>query len=109
MRVGNREIISSGSVVTQQGDESIELSYQDLKFELHFATDGGEMRANIKGAGKSAAITFFNFDNALGTAWEAKLGTLTGGRTLHFACFIHVIGKKGAQNRLVSYTLSAES
>jgi hypothetical protein len=106
MRVGNREIGLTGSVVAN-GNDPVEVEYANLRFKLVF--EAGEKAAvKADGAGEMLTITLTSFDNALGVAWSAQVGKVAG-KNLFLAVFIHTVGTPGQPTfRLVNYTFTLE-
>lgn len=108
MRVGAREIVGSGSVVTQAGDDSVEIEYANLRFRLVFKSVEG---ANPEVVGTNdagfAIFTFTNVENSLGMHWSAVVAA-TDEKTLHLAAYIFTLGDVGKRSRLISYTFSEE-
>jgi hypothetical protein len=73
MRVGNREILSSGSIVTQYGDDSVEIDLAGLCFKLVFKSGEGKPSVAGEGDEKLLTLSFTNFDNPLGIAWSSEI------------------------------------
>jgi hypothetical protein len=107
VRVEGREITKSGTIVTQGGDNRIEIDYQDLQFVLIFANDGDELAVRAEGDGKVLTLRLEGFNNPLGSAWSAEVGTTSNGKLI-LSLFTHSIGEGPSIIRLVNFTISTE-
>jgi hypothetical protein len=73
MRVGGREVIESGSVITHKGDDTVELSHGQLSIKLIFNAAGeGEPKMRAEGEGQVPTLYLTNWDNPLGLAWYSQ-------------------------------------
>jgi hypothetical protein len=106
MRVGDREIVGSGTIVTLYGDDSVEIEHSDLSFKLIFESGDGEAEVKGEGQGKLLTLHFKNFDNVLGIAWSSEVGTIQN-KKLFLALYVHTLGEGDKKNRLVNFTFSA--
>lgn len=105
MRVNGREIVETGVIVTQTGDETVEISYKDLKFTLVFIDDRQKLRVVGDGEGKNLTLQLGGFDNPLGSAWSAEVGT-TNSKKLILSLYTHAIGEGSSIVRLINFTFS---
>jgi hypothetical protein len=109
MKSGNREIVGSGSIVTHNGDDQVQLDQSGLTFNLIFEQgDGGQPTSTGSGDGSKADLVFKNFENSLGITWYSEVGTVTG-RKLFLSLFIQSLGEKPNFSRLISFTFSLEA
>jgi hypothetical protein len=108
MRAGAREIVGSGSIVTQMGDDLVELEYANLKFKLVFeSVEGGKPQVVGKDDGGIITFTLTNTDNSLGTQWSSVVAA-TGEKALHLALYVFTLGESTKKVRLINYTFSEE-
>jgi hypothetical protein len=106
MRVGGREVVGSGSLITHEGDSNAELQHGSLSFQLTFATQpGGQPLVEGTAVGKSLKLTLMNFDNPLGTGWSSEVGTV-GGKKLFLALYVSTIGDPEKRQRSIMYTFT---
>ena len=105
MKSGNRDILSSGSIVTHNGDSKVELELQNLIFVLLFEHGDGEAQVTGEADGLRLNLTFKNCDNALGISWSSEVG-LIAERKLFLSVYIQTLGDKPNQSRLIAYTFS---
>jgi hypothetical protein len=107
MRVGDREVLSSGTIVTHYGDDNVEIGHADLRFKLIFERgEGGPAQVKGDGGGKFLTLRLINFDNLFGTAWFGEVGTAHD-KKLFLAIFVHTLGEGDKLNRLINFTFSA--
>lgn len=106
MRVGAREIVNSGTVVTQYGDDTIEIEIADLRFKFVFSGREGDPKVEAEGAGNLLTLHFTNFNNSLGIAWSSEVGTLAG-KKLFLAIYMLTLGEGDNLKRAVNFTFSA--
>lgn len=107
VKVGTREVVASGSVVTKVSEHVI-ITLGSITYRVEFhSTDDKALTASAKIASPNTlAIQLNNFDNPLGTSYSAAVGELNGKR-LELDLFVFAIGEPNKQ-RLVNYTFSYE-
>jgi len=106
VKIGDREVVASGSLALADPDQPIEIHLADLEFELKFDTDSAKT-AHIRAdtvSGKALRLNLFNFSSPLGTFVDAPVGTINN-KTLTLSVAVHQIGKGP---KLVTYTFSLE-
>jgi hypothetical protein len=116
MRVGKRQVVSSGSIITHEGDDSVEIEYANLQFKFVFVSGviAGASEPSIMGSSIGLAYTFTltNFNNPLGTSWNALVASTPSafGKTknLYLALHVQAVGQGERLSRLINYTLSEE-
>jgi len=118
MRVGGRQVVLNGSVITLEGDREVEIEYANLRFKLNFVSSPGAAptasEPSITGAavGPQYTFTLTNFSNPLGTSWNAVVATTptSSGKTkkLYLAIHVHAVGQGERVSRLINYTFSEE-
>jgi hypothetical protein len=107
VKAGDREILLTGSLVAQEGDETLDIEFEDLSFHITFEKVAGSPVGSVmKTEGKTLIICLQNFDNVLGSAWFSDVGT-TRGKRLFLALYISIVGEKNPI-RFVSYTFSTK-
>jgi len=89
MRVGNREVVGSGSLVTHEDDETLEISYSNLNVKIIFETkEEGTPKADVEADGNFLTLTLSNFDSSLGSTFNSQIGTIPGPpKRLYFSQF----------------------
>jgi hypothetical protein len=104
MRVGGRDIVVSGVIVTQHGDDSVEITVSDLVFKLEFR-EGALPVITATADGKVLTISLTGFDNPLGQGWHSHVGTYNN-RELFLAIYVATLGEASKTVRNISYTFS---
>jgi hypothetical protein len=108
MRVGSRDIVGSGSIVTQAGDDTVELEHANLRFKFVFeSVDGAQPSVLGTDQANVLTFTFTNIESSLGMQWSAVVAA-TGEKALHLAVYIFTIGEPKKKIRLINYTFSEE-
>jgi hypothetical protein len=109
MKVGGREVVQSGCVVTQRGDKQLELLIENLEFRLVFE-QREPPKADIKGEidGTRLVLTLFNFGGPFMTTWSGVVGTLFAKR-LHLALAVNATADDQGTTYSVNYTFSTEA
>lgn len=108
MRAGSREVVGTGTIVTLQGDDSVEIEYANLHYKLSFLSDAsGQSKVTGAGTGPSLTLELINFDNPQGLWWSAQVGAVSG-KALFLALNVITFGETGKQWRKVNYTFSLE-
>lgn len=105
MKIGNREVLGCGSIVTNNGDDRLEIEQSGLIFILIFESGEGEPKISGAGDGAKLTLTFTNFDNPLGLSWSGEVGKVSETK-LFLALYVATLGEKPSQSRLVSFTFS---
>lgn len=108
-KIAGRDVIASGSLVLPSGDETalFKFSGVELKFIFEATEDKkllivGEIE-NPKNP-TTLLLRLKNFNEALGAAYSATMGSLDN-RRLNVAVFVHAVGGPNF-SRLLSYTFS---
>ncbi|WP_027556254.1 DUF6864 domain-containing function [Bradyrhizobium sp. Cp5.3] len=110
VKVGDREVVGSGAIVTHPGDKFIEFSYENLNYRIVFDTKPPE-------ANKGPSIDFeivddwleirlTNFDNSLGSSWSGEVGNIGPDQKLDLSFSLHTIGYGDNLSRTVSFTFT---
>jgi hypothetical protein len=110
MKVGNRDIVGNGTVVTQAGDAVVELTYSNLTYILVFETNtqsADAARIETKLGDRSLEIKLYNFDNSLGVGWFGHVGKIAT-KKLYLSLIIHALGEGAGITRSIGYTFSTE-
>lgn len=111
MRVGNRTVVGGGSIVTQQGDDTVELNYGVLALKLVFEKADGDPSVVTGITGQLLSLRLLNFDNPFGITWASQVGlSPDGARKLHLAIHVQTIGAADSSKvtRLINYTFSED-
>jgi hypothetical protein len=109
MKVADRDIVASGTVVTQSDDSIVDLTYVNLTYRLIFATrapTSEQARVDSAIEGGRLDLKLYNFDNVLGVSWHGNIGKLNSGRELYLALMVHSIGEGDKITRSIGYTFS---
>ena len=111
MKVGGRNIVGGGTIVTNFGDSVVELNFENLDYRLIFLTStqapgGAQIVSEVLGNRLDLKLT--NFDNTLGVAWFGEVGSLSGNRKLYLSLMVHAIGEGDRIARSIGYTFSTE-
>lgn len=107
MKSGNREVLLSGCVVTHGGDETVELSYEDLTFRLFFEERGEAPAVKTEpdpSDPKGMIIRLADLDDPLGGGWFSEVGT-SRERTLFLSIYMFALGKE-KKMRQIAFTFS---
>jgi hypothetical protein len=101
MRIGKREVVQNTTLVTQFGDDTVEVEIADLTFRLIFqAAEAGAAKVRAEGSGKLLSLYLTNFDNPLGSTWFSEVGTRDD-KKLFLALYISTIGSGEKVTRLI--------
>ena len=104
--IGEREVISSASLVVLDAASDVLFNVADLAFRIYFKeTDDKKVDVVGEVAAKELKITLQNFDNPLGTSWNGPVGFIDN-RELHMGLFVHSVGEGAKRARLLNYTFS---
>lgn len=111
MKVGTREVVQTGTIVTHHGADVVELNYLNLSYRLKFITgkvgDGQPLCATAI-EGLRLDFTLTNFDSPLGIGWGDQVGMLDNGFSLFLSFFVHSVGERDKSIRSIAYTFSVE-
>lgn len=107
MKVGGREVVASGTLITHYDDAVVELNYQNLTYRLNFLSIPSPSDASISAEVVEGRleITLINFDNPLGTTWFGEVGTV-GDKKLYLSFVVHGIGAGKQITRSIGYTFT---
>lgn len=104
MRVGGRDVVLNGAIVTQPGDDSLDLELSNLRFRIIFT--GGDDNTVVGDAqGSLLTLRVSGFNNSLGTAWSSEVGTL-GGKRLYLSLYGFSLGDADKLVRLINFTFT---
>ncbi len=105
-KVGGREVVGTGVIVTHHGDIEIDLAYENLTYRLIFKEVGQESAGiSAEVFGDRLEITLKNFNQPLGTAWFGDIGNVSG-RKLYLSLMVHALGEGETITRSISYTFT---
>jgi len=106
VKIGARDVIVSGSVISETG-LSVAVPVDDLLINFEFETDATSDSAQVKlrgGGEKSLTVELVNFKNALGLAYDQKIGEMSN-RPLIMALYVQTLGQE-RKTHLLHYTFS---
>jgi len=110
IEIGDYEIYSSGTIITNKDEDNVKFFIEDLLFEFLFKNDTKDTKQNlgvqqIEGT-KGIRLEFKNFNNSLGTGntQPILLGNL-GPKSLYLNFRVYaMIGDKGISGKTIHYT-----
>ena len=105
MKIGSREVLNAGTLVTEPGDDEVELSHGDLLFKLIFLPGTGDGTVAGEANGKTLTLKLTAFANPLGIAWNSEVGQI-GGRPLFLSLYVWAVGELGKEQRAISFTFT---
>jgi hypothetical protein len=110
MKVGGREVVGTGTIVTHFGDSVVELTYENLVFRLTFLTNTQTSElASIEAEvlDDRLDLRLSHFDSAVGISWYGNVATVSG-KTLYLSLIVHAIGEGENITRAIGFTFTTE-
>jgi hypothetical protein len=111
MKVGGKEAVKYGTIVTLAGDSVVDLTFEDLTYRLIFELNPSiqEPQALTKINTDHLEMRLVNFNDPLGTAWQGHIGNLINSRRLYLSIVVHNVGSNPAHlTRSIAFTFSTE-
>lgn len=98
-------VIDTGTVTLPKGATALTIQVIDLRFVISFVQDASNPATRVDASivGKSLALTYANWNNALPTSWEAEVGTING-LPLVIVTTVVAVGDTALATRTIHYT-----
>ena len=106
-----RKVIESGIVVLNDEKTTVGLKIFDLDFVIFFKSDSENTATSVdlqQPNEKSMTLNLLNWENAMGTAWEAKVGNIENA-DLYLTIASNIVGSRERFLRQFAYTFYLES